>query len=154
MMVLNGSRQTDALDGGQGNDDCHGGSATDTATAGEVITDIPKPAGGSAASPFEGHVDGTEEEPLSSGTTRTFRRRLRGRAARLRRRLATSIKVEQRHPGMPQGQAAAWKRTRARSATAATRSGPSTAGSWRSMLGRRRAATTGTPFTTTLPQGI
>jgi hypothetical protein len=24
MMVLNGSRQNDALDGGQSNDDCHG----------------------------------------------------------------------------------------------------------------------------------
>jgi hypothetical protein len=35
----------------------------------------------------------------------------------------------------------------------ATRSGPSTAGSWRSMLGRRQADTTATPSTTTLPQG-
>jgi hypothetical protein len=35
----------------------------------------------------------------------------------------------------------------------ATRSDPSTAGSWRSMLGRRRADTTGTPLVTTLPQG-
>ena len=35
----------------------------------------------------------------------------------------------------------------------ATCSGPSTAGSWRSILGRRLAATTGTPRVTTLPQG-
>jgi hypothetical protein len=35
----------------------------------------------------------------------------------------------------------------------ATRSGSSTAGRARSMLGRRRAATTGTPSLTTLPQG-
>ena len=51
------------------------------------------------------------------------------------------------------GQAAAWKRTRAWLARLATRSGPNTAGSWRSMLGSRRAATTGTPFMITLPQG-
>src|SRR5215211_6774961 len=50
-------------------------------------------------------------------------------------------------------QAAARKRIRAWSATVATRSGPSTAGRVRSMLGRRRAGTTGTPSTTTLPQG-
>jgi hypothetical protein len=49
--------------------------------------------------------------------------------------------------------AAAWKRTRAWLARSATRSGPSTAGSWRSMLGRRLAGTTGTPSMTTLPQG-
>jgi hypothetical protein len=64
---------------------------------------------------------------------------------------ATSSKVES-HPAR-RGQAAAWKRTRAWSARTATRSGPSTAGSWRSMLGSRRAATTGTPWVTTLPQG-
>jgi hypothetical protein len=50
-------------------------------------------------------------------------------------------------------QAAARKWVRAWSATAVTCSGPSTAGSWRSILGRRRAVTTGTPSMTTLPQG-
>jgi hypothetical protein len=50
-------------------------------------------------------------------------------------------------------QAAAWKRTRAWLASSATRWGPSTAGSSRSMLGRRFAGTTGTPSTSTLPQG-
>jgi len=54
---------------------------------------------------------------------------------------------------MPQGQAAAWKRTRAWSARAATRSGPSTAGRARSRLGRRVAARTGTPSLTTFHQG-
>ena len=57
------------------------------------------------------------------------------------------------HQRRPHGQAAGWKRTRAWSARAATRSGPSTAGSWRSMPGRRRADTTGTPSMRTLPQG-
>ena len=50
-------------------------------------------------------------------------------------------------------QTAGWKRTRAWSASQATRSGPSTGGRAQSMLGRRRAATTGTPSVTTLPQG-
>jgi hypothetical protein len=64
---------------------------------------------------------------------------------------ATRTKVES-YPAR-RGQAAAWKRIRAWSASQATRSGPSTAGSWRSMLGRRRAARTGTPSLTTLPLG-
>jgi hypothetical protein len=51
-------------------------------------------------------------------------------------------------------QAAARKRIRAWSARAATRSGPSTAGRVRSMLGSRRAGTTGTRSMTTLPQGL
>jgi hypothetical protein len=42
---------------------------------------------------------------------------------------------------------------RAWSAKPATRSGPSTAGSSRSMHGSRRAATTGTPTMATLPKG-
>ena len=46
-------------------------------------------------------------------------------------------------PGVA-GQAAAWKRTRAWAARASTRSGPSTAGRARSILGSCRAATTGT----------
>ena len=62
-------------------------------------------------------------------------------------RLGTGTKVES-HPGMPQDQAAAWKRTRAWWAKPATRSGPSTAGSSR-MHSSRRAATTGTPSVTT-----
>jgi hypothetical protein len=67
------------------------------------------------------------------------------------RTLATSNKVKS-YPAR-RGQAAAWKRNRAWSASQATRSGPSTGGRARSMLGRRLAATTGTPSTTTLPQG-
>jgi hypothetical protein len=50
--------------------------------------------------------------------------------------------------------AVGWNRRRAWSASQATRSGSSTTGSWRSMLGRRPADTTGTPSVTTLPQGI
>ena len=58
-----------------------------------------------------------------------------------------------RSPARVEGQAAAWKRTRAWLARSATRSGPSTTGSWRSMPGRRLAATTGTPSTSDLAPG-
>jgi hypothetical protein len=51
------------------------------------------------------------------------------------------------------GLAAAWKRTLARSARSATRSGPSTTGRARSMLCRRRAGTTGTANCSALDRG-
>ena len=67
--------------------------------------------------------------------------------------LVCSCTLRSPRPAGIAGQAAGWKRIRAWSASSATLSGPSTAGRARSMLGRRRAATTGTPCVTTLPQG-
>src|SRR4029453_9569932 len=57
-------------------------------------------------------------------------------------------------PAGVEDQAAAWKRTRAWAARPTTRSGPSTAGNSPGIFGRRRAATTGTPSVTTLPERI
>jgi hypothetical protein len=89
---------------------------------------------------------------LPARVGRGVRRRSRPGLTNLGPHFATSSKVES-HPGRVQGQAAVWKRTLAWSVRAATRSGPSVARRWRSMLGSRRPGTTGTPFTTTLPHG-
>jgi hypothetical protein len=75
------------------------------------------------------------------------------RASTSRLRWVSTNSKTDSHPARCRGQAAAWNWTRAWLARAATRSGPSTGGSSPSMLGSRRADTTGTPFRTTLPPG-
>jgi hypothetical protein len=65
----------------------------------------------------------------------------------------TPCTLRSRSPPALWGHSAGWKRMRAWSARTATRSGPSTAGRARSMLGSRWADTTGTPSVTILPQG-